>query len=221
MSAGDQIINSNISKPLTRLARFNAGFNDVVKRLFDILTSSVVLLFSSPFFLLIAIAIKRDSPGPVFYRGIRTGKNGKPFHILKFRTMDDSLTSYEGPRITAHDDQRVTSIGRWLRDTKLNEFPQFWNVLKGEMSLVGPRPERPYFVDMLAEQIPYYRRRLKVRPGITGWAQVKHKYDESIEDVKVKLRYDLFYIENMSFRMDIKILARTILVVLFGKGHYN
>jgi lipopolysaccharide/colanic/teichoic acid biosynthesis glycosyltransferase len=96
-----------------------------------------------------------------------------------------------------------------------------FNVLKGEMSLVGPRPERPYFVEQLSQQIPYYKRRLKVRPGITGWAQVKHKYDESVEDVKVKLRYDLFYIENMSLRMDIKILARTILVVLFGKGHYS
>jgi lipopolysaccharide/colanic/teichoic acid biosynthesis glycosyltransferase len=118
-------------------------------------------------------------------------------------------------------DPRVTRVGRILRNLRLDEIPQFFNVLKGEMSLVGPRPERPYFVDMLAEQLPYYRRRLKVRPGITGWAQVKHKYDESIEDVKVKLRYDLFYIENMSLRMDIKILGRTIFVVLFGKGHYS
>jgi lipopolysaccharide/colanic/teichoic acid biosynthesis glycosyltransferase len=135
--------------------------------------------------------------------------------------MFKDAEKHTGPVWSKKDDPRVTRIGRIIRKLRIDEIPQFYNVLKGEMSLVGPRPERPYFVDMLAEQLPYYRRRLKVRPGITGWAQVKHKYDESIDDVKVKLRYDLFYIENMSFRMDIKILARTILVVLFGKGHYG
>ena len=135
--------------------------------------------------------------------------------------MYKDAEKYTGPVWSQKDDPRVTQLGKIIRKLRIDEIPQMFNVLKGEMSLVGPRPERPYFVAQLAEQIPYYKRRLKVRPGITGWAQVKHKYDESIEDVKVKLRYDLFYIENMSLRMDIKILARTILVVLFGKGHYS
>jgi len=135
--------------------------------------------------------------------------------------MYEDAEKNTGPVWSTKDDPRVTRIGKLIRQLRIAEIPQFYNVLKGEMSLVGPRPEKPYFVEMLSEQLPYYKRRLKVRPGITGWAQVKHKYDESIEDVKVKLRYDLFYIENMSLRMDIKILARTVLVVLFGKGHYR
>ncbi|MGB5288660.1 MAG: sugar transferase, partial [Ignavibacteriaceae bacterium] len=139
----------------------------------------------------------------------------------KFRSMYKDAEKHTGPVWSQKDDPRVTRVGRKIRKLRIDEIPQMYNVLKGEMSLVGPRPERPFFVEQLSQQIPYYKRRLKVRPGITGWAQVKHKYDESIEDVKVKLRYDLFYIENMSLRMDIKILARTILVILFGKGHYS
>jgi lipopolysaccharide/colanic/teichoic acid biosynthesis glycosyltransferase len=147
--------------------------------------------------------------------------NGREFKIYKFRSMYKDAEKHTGPVWSTKDDPRVTRIGKIMRKLRIDEIPQFLNVLKGEMSLVGPRPERPYFVELLAKQLPYYKRRLKVRPGITGWAQVKHKYDESIEDVKVKLRYDLFYIENMSLRMDLKILARTVLVVLFGKGHYS
>jgi lipopolysaccharide/colanic/teichoic acid biosynthesis glycosyltransferase len=119
------------------------------------------------------------------------------------------------------DDDRITSIGKFLRRSKIDEIPQVLNVLRGEMSLVGRRPERPFFVEKLSLEIPFYKKRLKVRPGVTGWAQVKHKYDESIEDVKAKLKYDLFYIENMSLRMDLKILFRTVFVVLFGKGHFS
>jgi len=119
------------------------------------------------------------------------------------------------------NDPRITKVGKLIRLLRIDEIPQMINVLKGEMSMVGPRPERPFFVEKLAEEIPYYKRRLKIRPGITGWAQVKHKYDESIDDVKVKLKYDLFYIENMSLRMDLKILFRTIFVVLLGQKHFN
>lgn len=192
-----------------------------LKRISDVIISLIILIITLPLNILVSIFIKLDSKGPVLFKQERIGMNNKEFRIYKFRSMFQDAEKHTGPVWSRKDDPRVTRVGRIIRQLRIDEIPQFFNVLKGEMSLVGPRPERPYFVDMLAQQLPYYRRRLKVRPGITGWAQVKHKYDESIEDVKVKLRYDLFYIENMSLRMDIKILARTILVVLFGKGHYS
>ena len=192
-----------------------------LKRLSDILISLLILIVTLPINILVALLIKLDSPGPIFFKQERSGMGNKNFNIYKFRSMYKDAEKHTGPVWSQKDDPRVTRLGKIIRKLRIDEVPQMFNVLKGEMSLVGPRPERPYFVDQLSEQIPYYKRRLKVRPGITGWAQVKHKYDESIEDVKVKLRYDLFYIENMSLRMDIKILARTILVVLFGKGHYS
>jgi exopolysaccharide biosynthesis polyprenyl glycosylphosphotransferase len=192
-----------------------------LKRILDLLISFLILLITLPLNIFIAILIKLDSKGPVFFRQERSGMSNKTFKIIKFRSMFKDAEKHTGPIWSQKDDPRVTRIGKLIRKLRIDEIPQMYNVLKGEMSLVGPRPERPFFVDQLSEQIPYYKRRLKVRPGITGWAQVKHKYDENIEDVKVKLRYDLFYIENMSLRMDMKILARTILVVLFGKGHYS
>jgi exopolysaccharide biosynthesis polyprenyl glycosylphosphotransferase len=192
-----------------------------LKRISDVVISFLILVLTLPMSFFVAIAIKLNSKGPVLFKQERIGMNGKKFKIYKFRSMYQDAEKNTGPVWSTKNDPRVTRVGKILRKLRIDEIPQFVNVLKGEMSLVGPRPERPYFVEQLSGQIPYYQRRLKVRPGITGWAQVKHKYDESIEDVKVKLRYDLFYIENMSLRMDIKILARTILVVLFGKGHYN
>jgi exopolysaccharide biosynthesis polyprenyl glycosylphosphotransferase len=192
-----------------------------LKRVVDVVVSLIILLITLPINILFAIAIKFDSKGPIFFRQERMGMNGKTFKIVKFRSMFKDAEKHTGPVWSQKDDPRVTRVGKIIRRLRIDETPQMYNVLKGEMSLVGPRPERPFFVEQLSEKIPYYKRRLKVRPGITGWAQVKHKYDESVEDVKVKLRYDLFYIENMSLRMDVKILARTILVVIFGKGHYN
>ena len=192
-----------------------------LKRISDIAISLIILIITLPLNILISILIKIDSKGPVFFKQDRIGMNNKVFKIYKFRSMFEDAEKHTGPVWSKKDDPRVTTIGKLIRQLRIDEIPQFYNVLKGEMSLVGPRPERPFFVEMLSEQLPYYKRRLKVRPGITGWAQVKHKYDESIEDVKVKLRYDLFYIENMSLRMDLKILARTILVVFLGKGHYK
>ena len=192
-----------------------------LKRLIDIIISFVILMVTLPLSFIIAIAIKIDSPGTIFFKQQRCGLNDSVFKMIKFRSMFKNAEKQSGPVWSPKDDPRITRVGKIIRKLRLDEIPQMFNVLKGEMSLVGPRPERPFFVEKLAKEIPYYKRRLNVRPGITGWAQVKHKYDESIEDVKAKLRYDLFYIENMSLRMDFKILARTVLVVLFGKGHYN
>ncbi len=192
-----------------------------LKRIFDIIVSLLILVITSPILIITAIAIKIDSAGEVFFRQERCGINGSIFKILKFRSMRKDAEKHTGPVWSQKDDPRITKVGKFIRRVRIDEIPQMINVLKGEMSIVGPRPERPYFVEKLSEEIPYYKRRLKVRPGITGWAQVKHKYDETIEDVKVKLRYDLFYIENMSLRMDFKILLRTVFVVLLGKGHYE
>lgn len=192
-----------------------------LKRLLDIVVSVIILVISLPVTLITALAIKLDSEGPVFFTQERMGMNGKIFRMIKFRSMKKDAEKLTGPVWSQKNDPRVTGVGRIIRKLRIDEIPQFINVLKGDMSVVGPRPERPFFVEKLSKEIPYYKRRLKVRPGITGWAQVKHKYDESIEDVKIKLRYDLFYIENMSIRMDLKILFRTIFVVLFGKGHYE
>jgi exopolysaccharide biosynthesis polyprenyl glycosylphosphotransferase len=192
-----------------------------LKRISDVIISLFILTLTLPLNIFVALAIRLDSKGHVLFKQERIGMNSKTFNIYKFRSMYQDAEKHTGPVWSTKDDPRVTRVGKIMRKLRIDEIPQFFNVLKGEMSLVGPRPERKFFVEQLSQQIPYYKRRLKVRPGITGWAQVKHKYDESIEDVKVKLRYDLFYIENMSLRMDIKILARTILVVLFGKGHYS
>lgn len=192
-----------------------------VKRILDIFVALLFILLSLPVTLITAIAIKIDSKGPVFYKQERCGLNGVPFKILKFRSMRKDAEKGSGPVWSQKGDPRITTVGRFIRKVRIDEIPQMFNVLRGEMSLVGPRPERPFFVEKLAAEIPYYRRRLKVRPGITGWAQVKHKYDESIDDVKAKLKYDLFYIENISIRMDFKILFRTVFVVLFGKGHFD
>jgi exopolysaccharide biosynthesis polyprenyl glycosylphosphotransferase len=192
-----------------------------LKRVIDIIVSLIILIITFPLMIPTAIAIKFESKGPVFFKQTRCGMNDIVFKIIKFRSMYQDAEKLTGPVWSQKDDPRITKIGKFIRKVRIDEVPQMFNVLKGEMSLVGPRPERPYFVEMLSKEIKYYKRRLKVRPGITGWAQVKHKYDETVEDVKIKLRYDLFYIENMSLRMDFKILFRTIFVVLFGKGHYN
>jgi len=190
-----------------------------IKRMIDIAVSFIVLFVGLPIWLLVALAIKFNSRGPVFYAQERVGKDGKHFNIIKFRSMYENAEEESGPVWANKKDTRVTFVGKILRKVRIDEIPQLINVLDGKMSLVGPRPERPFFVEQLSKEIPLYMRRLKVRPGITGWAQVKHKYDESVEDVKRKVEYDLFYIENMSIRMDLKILFNTVAVVLLGKGH--
>ena len=192
-----------------------------IKRIIDIIVSLIIIILTLPVTLITSIAIVYESPGGVFFKQERCGLNGKLFKIYKFRSMKKDAEKNTGPVWSQKGDPRITRVGRFIRKVRIDEIPQMINVLNGEMSIVGPRPERPFFVEKLSEEIPYYKRRLKVRPGITGWAQVKHKYDETIEDVKIKLRYDLFYIENMSLRMDFKILFRTVFVVLLGKGHYE
>lgn len=193
-------------------------WEEAVKRGMDVVFAALVLLLGMPLWLLIALLIKLDSSGPVLYKQERVGRGGKIFKILKFRSMYQDAEK-EGPQWANRKDPRVTRVGKVLRKLHLDEIPQMWNVLKGDMSLVGPRPERPMFVEELSREIPLYPRRLRVRPGITGWAQVKHKYDESVEDVRKKVQYDLFYIENMSLRMDFKIILSTIAHMLMGKGH--
>ncbi|MBI5464317.1 MAG: sugar transferase [Ignavibacteriales bacterium] len=189
------------------------------KRLLDILVAGLLVLMGLPVWIFASLMIKMDSKGPVFYRQERVGKDGVRFKVLKFRSMRTVAERQSGPVWAGKDDPRVTRMGRILRKTHLDEIPQFWNVLVGDMSLVGPRPERPYFVERLSKEIPMYRHRHQVKPGITGWAQIKHKYDESIDDVRAKVRFDLFYIENMSWRLDLIILFNTFYVMLRGKGH--
>lgn len=189
-----------------------------VKRIMDFTVSLGVLLLGAPLWVLVGLMVKLTSPGPIVYRQERVGRNGKNFVMMKFRSMYSDAEKRSGPQWATQNDPRITPFGRFMRKTRLDEIPQFVNVLLGEMSLVGPRPERPFFVEMLKKEIPWYVRRIKMTPGITGWAQVKHKYDETIEDVKQKVKYDLFYFENMSLMLDIKIMVRTIMVVFTGKG---
>lgn len=193
-------------------------WEEATKRMIDIAVAGSVLVASSPLWVLIAAAIKLDSPGPVFYGQERVGRDGVIFRMFKFRSMYQDAEK-AGPQWAHRRDPRVTRVGFILRKLHFDELPQTIHVLNGQMSLVGPRPERPVFVERLTKEIPLYSRRLRVRPGITGWAQVRHKYDESIEDVRKKVQYDLYYIENMSLRMDFKILFSTVSHMLLWKGH--
>lgn len=188
-----------------------------IKRAMDIGFSLLALILLSPLYIAIALAIKFTSEGPIFFVQERIGLHGKPFKIIKFRTMCQNAEA-NGPQLSSTYDSRITSVGRFLRKTRMDELPQFWNVIKGEMSLVGPRPERAYFINKIAEEAPHYRHLHKVRPGITSWGQVKYGYAENVEQMVQRLKYDILYIENMSIAVDIKILLYTIIIVFRGSG---
>jgi sugar transferase (PEP-CTERM system associated) len=188
------------------------------KRLFDILASLTLLIASAPILLVTAILVKLTSPGPVFYRQERVGQYGKCFNVLKFRSMRTDAEKDGTPQWAQKGDPRVTGVGRIIRSTRIDEIPQIFNVLFGDMSFVGPRPERPFFVNQLAEQIPYFRERHVVKPGITGWAQLNYPYGASVDDARMKLEYDLYYVKNYSVFLDIVIILQTFRVVLWQDG---
>lgn len=231
---------------LAKRGALKAAMNRLVKRTLDIVGASVGLLLAAPLMLAVALVVKLDSPGPIFYTQTRVGVNrrkrdrryaqyvgssdrrdrdrrredyrGRPFEIIKFRTMVQDAEKLTGPVWATRQDPRITRVGRILRKTRLDEIPQFWSVLKGDMSLVGPRPERPTFVSHLCREVEGYERRLEVKPGLTGLAQVENGYDSSVASVAEKVRFDLTYIRGWSIWSDVRILAKTVVVVLTGKG---
>jgi exopolysaccharide biosynthesis polyprenyl glycosylphosphotransferase len=188
-----------------------------LKRLLDITVAALGLIITFPVMLVLAVLIRLDSRGPVLYTQERVGLYGRIFLLFKLRTMRIDAEA-SGPQWASANDPRVTNLGRFLRKTRLDEIPQLWNVLIGDMSLVGPRPEREHFINQLRNEVPLYLQRLKMKPGLTGWAQVKHHYDSNLEDVKTKVLFDLWYFENMSLPLDVVILIRTVWVVFTGKG---
>lgn len=202
---------------------FSGGFDHSVprrlnKRLFDLVAASALLLVAWPVMLIVAFAIWHESGGPIFYRQTRVGLNGRPFELVKFRSMRVDAEQDGVARWARRDDDRSTRVGRFIRMTRLDELPQLFNVLRGEMSFVGPRPERPQFVDMLSQEIRYYDVRHCMKPGLTGWAQLRYPYGASVEDAAEKLTFDLFYVKNHGLMFDLMILLQTVEVVLFRRG---
>jgi sugar transferase (PEP-CTERM system associated) len=202
---------------------FGGGFDQsfvrtFIKRSFDIVCSVIILALTLPLMLLAALAVKLQDGGPVFYSQERVGKDGKTFFVHKFRSMRTDAEKGGKPQWAQQNDPRITRIGNFMRKTRIDELPQILNVFKGEMSFVGPRPERPYFVEQLIEVVPYYNVRHSVKPGITGWAQVRYGYGSSAEDALQKLQYDLYYVKNNSLFLDVLILIDTLKVVLFRSG---
>jgi exopolysaccharide biosynthesis polyprenyl glycosylphosphotransferase len=190
----------------------------MARRFISTVVSLAGLLLVLPLLPLMALAVRLTSPGPVLYRQKRVGRYGVLFDCYKFRTMRADAEAEAGPTWAGDDDPRITPVGRVLRRTRLDEIPQLWNVLRGDMGFVGPRPERPEFVEWLSREVPYYHLRHIIRPGLTGWAQVRYQYGASLEESKEKLRYDLYYIKNISLSLDLLIVLHTIKIVLLGRG---
>ena len=196
-----------------RQARLNALVRVAIHRAIALMGA----ILSLPVAILAAVLIKLDSPGPVLYKQERVGKNGRPFVVMKFRSMRVDAEK-DGPAWAREADDRTTRVGRIIRKIRVDEIPQFWNILRGDMNFVGPRPERPHFVAQLAQEIPYYEQRHLIAPGLTGWAQIKYPYGSSIEDARQKLQYDLYYIKNQNLLLDAIILFETVKIILFGRG---
>lgn len=202
---------------------FSGGFDHSMprrlsKRFFDLLAAGALLLVAWPFMILVALAVKLDSPGPVLYRQTRVGERGRTFELAKFRSMRTDAEVDGVARWATREDDRTTRVGRFIRKTRLDELPQLFNVLRGDMSFVGPRPERPQFVEMLSREIRYYNVRHSVKPGLTGWAQVRYAYGASVQDAEEKLTFDLFYVKNQGLLFDLVILLQTVEVVMFRRG---
>jgi len=197
--------------------RFSAGFM-AVRRLISVSLALIGLLLILPVIPLVVLAIKLDSRGPVFYKQQRVGRNNIPFYVYKFRTMTQDAEAKTGAVWAGANDPRITRIGKFLRSSRLDEIPQLWCVLRGDMAFVGPRPERPEFVEWLTKEIPYYPVRHVVRPGVTGWAQVRYKYGSTVEDAKEKLQYDLYYIKNISIGLDLMIMFQTVKTIILARG---
>jgi len=197
--------------------RFSVAFT-VARRMFSFLAAGALLLLMLPLVPFVVLAIKLDSRGPALYRQQRMGRGGKIFYCYKFRTMRPDAEADRGATWATDDDPRITRMGKFLRKSRLDEIPQLWNVMRGDMAFVGPRPERPEFIEWLSREIPYYPVRLAVPPGITGWAQVRYKYGNTLADAREKLQYDLYYIKNMSLGLDLLIMFQTIKIVMLGRG---
>ncbi|MCS6823139.1 MAG: sugar transferase [Cytophagaceae bacterium] len=211
-------VNHNFDLPLMDIDQeLMPVWQSHLKRLSDIIVSLIVLTTMFPFFIIIAIIIKLTSKGPILFKQERIGKDGKPFKIIKFRSMYVDAEA-NGPTLSKEGDKRITKFGRFMRKTRIDEFPQFYNVLVGEMSLVGPRPERQYYIDQIVKIAPHYKHLHKVRPGITSLGQVKFGYAQNVEEMVERLKYDILYIENMSFAMDLRIILYTIITMIQGRG---
>lgn len=216
---GRNAMSSVTEEPLIDLSRTEMSPSVLnLKRLSDIVVGSIALIATSPLVLGLAAAVKLTSPGPAFYRQRRVGYHRRPFDIIKLRTMRADAEDDGAPRLTSVDDPRVTPLGRIMRRYRLDEFPQFLNVVKGEMSLVGPRPERPHFVDKIVAVAPFYTLVHQIRPGITSWGMVKYGYASTVDEMVERMRYDLLYLENVSFTVDMKIIIHTIRTIASGKG---
>lgn len=218
MLTGAARISNLEGEPLvTVTAPSMADWQMCFKRAFDVVSSAFSLLLLSPLMALIAVLVRVSSKGKVIYRQERIGKYGNPFYIYKFRTMVEDAEQ-DTPMLSAADDPRITPVGHWLRKYRLDELPQFWNILKGDMSVVGPRPERQYYIDKIAERAPYYCLLYKIRPGLTSWGPIRVGYTDTLDKMIQRLNYDIVYMENMSLRLDLKIMLFTIKVLVDGKG---